>query len=273
VGSLRDRLARRLVLEPLGQVAITRLNQLRRSVGLRPVHGIEEFFLRAPLLVSYTAEPFEYPRRDWPEQVRMVGPGCWDPPAPPPAWLEDVAGPLVLVTCSSEFQNDGRLVKTALQAFSRGDLTLAVTTAGVDPTPFHSDLAPNVHVARFQPHTALLAQAACVVCHGGMGITQKALAAGVPVCAVPFGRDQFEVARRVQIARAGSMLAASRLRADRLRAAVDQAMACRGGAAQLASTFQAAGGAPAAADGLECLLAASSLHAAGTGEEVEVQWP
>ena len=30
-----------------------------------------------------------------------------------------------------------------------------------------------------------------------MGITQKALAAGVPVCAVPFGRDQFEVARRV----------------------------------------------------------------------------
>ena len=29
-----------------------------------------------------------------------------------------------------------------------------------------------------------------------MGATQKALAHGVPVCAVPFGRDQFEVARR-----------------------------------------------------------------------------
>ena len=45
--------------------------------------------------------------------------------------------------------------------------------------------------ARVSP---ILEIAACVVCHGGMGITQKALAAGVPVCAVPFGRDQPEVA-------------------------------------------------------------------------------
>jgi hypothetical protein len=30
-----------------------------------------------------------------------------------------------------------------------------------------------------------------------LGTTQKALARGVPVCVVPHGRDQFEVARRV----------------------------------------------------------------------------
>ncbi|MCV7070521.1 glycosyltransferase, partial [Mycobacterium rufum] len=47
--------------------------------------------------------------------------------------------------------------------------------------------------------------------HGGMGITQKALARGIPVCAVPFGRDQFEVARRVQVARCGTRLPARRL--------------------------------------------------------------
>ena len=35
------------------------------------------------------------------------------------------------------------------------------------------------------------------VTHGGIGATQKALARGVPVCVVPFGHDQFEVARRV----------------------------------------------------------------------------
>ena len=35
-----------------------------------------------------------------------------------------------------------------------------------------------------------------------MGATQKALARGVPVCVVPYGRDQFEVARRVAVAHA-----------------------------------------------------------------------
>lgn len=40
----------------------------------------------------------------------------------------------------------------------------------------------------------LLERAACGVTYGGIGTTQKALACGVPVCAVPFGRDQLEIA-------------------------------------------------------------------------------
>ena len=56
---------------------------------------------------------------------------------------------------------------------------------------------------------AVLDRAVCVVCHAGMGITQKALAHGVPVVAVPFGRDQPEVARRVEVAGAGVRLPAS----------------------------------------------------------------
>ena len=57
---------------------------------------------------------------------------------------------------------------------------------------------PNARVERFLPHDPIIARAACVVSHGGQGTTQKALAAGVPVCVVPFCRDQFEVARRVE---------------------------------------------------------------------------
>jgi UDP:flavonoid glycosyltransferase YjiC (YdhE family) len=236
------------VLEPIGRVAIPRLNRLRCPLGLPPVRGIAQFFLRPPLLVSCTAERFEYPRTDWPAQVRMVGPGCWDPPAPGPDWLADLAGPLVLVTCSSEFQNDARLAETALASFTGRDVTLAVTTAGVDPAAIRALAGPNARVARFIPHAPLLARATCVVCHGGMSITQKALAAGVPVCAVPFGRDQFEVARRVQVAEAGVKLPAGRLRPSSLRAAVDEAMACTAGAARIAAAFAAAGG-PAARRG------------------------
>jgi UDP:flavonoid glycosyltransferase YjiC (YdhE family) len=81
-----------------------------------------------------------------------------------------------------------------------------------------------------------------------MGATQKALARGVPVCAVPFARDQFEVARRVEVAGAGSRLPAFRLRADRLRAKVRTAMASREGAIRIAGAYRAAGGPAAAAD-------------------------
>jgi UDP:flavonoid glycosyltransferase YjiC (YdhE family) len=58
---------------------------------------------------------------------------------------------------------------------------------------------PNARVEAFLPHGPVLKRAACVVCHGGHGITVGALGAGVPVCAVPFCRDQFDVVRRVEM--------------------------------------------------------------------------
>ena len=99
----------------------------------------------------------------------------------------------------------------------------------------------NARVERFIPHAPVLAHAACAVTHGGMGATQKALAHGVPVCAVPFGRDQLEVARRVEVAGAGTRLPAKRLRPDRLRAKVREAMRLRDGAGRVQQAFAAAG--------------------------------
>jgi UDP:flavonoid glycosyltransferase YjiC (YdhE family) len=119
---------------------------------------------------------------------------------------------------------------------------------------------PNVHVARYVPHTPVLERAICVICHAGMGITQKALAHGVPVVAVPFGRDQPEVARRVEVARAGVRLPANRLTADRIRQAVKTAMSMRPGAEHLAEAFAASGGPTAAADALQALAGAHNPH-------------
>ena len=84
-----------------------------------------------------------------------------------------------------------------------------------------------------------------------MGATQKALARGIPVCVAPFGRDQFEVARRVEVASAGSRLPPWRLRPNRLREKVREAIACRAGAERVAAAFAATGGPPAAADAFE----------------------
>jgi MGT family glycosyltransferase len=251
LGRLRDRLLCPVLFGIYNRQA-AELDAVRAELGAPPVRRIERAMLRAPLLLYMTAEPFEYPRSDWPPSVRMVGPGIWDPPAKSPAWLEEIKRPLVLVTCSTEFQNDGKLAQVALEALSREGVEVVVTTAGVNPSSFTPPA--NARVERFVPHRPFLERAACVVCHGGMGITQKALAAGVPVCVVPFGRDQFDVARHVEVAGAGSRLPASRLRPERLRRAVREAMSKKAGAERIALAFATAGGPNAAGDALEELL-------------------
>ena len=91
-----------------------------------------------------------------------------------------------------------------------------------------------------------------------MGITQKALAAGVPVCVVPFGRDQFEVAGRVVASGAGTAVFPDALDAATLRNAIHDAMKMRPGAERVAAGFARAGGSAAAADALEVLAGTPS---------------
>jgi MGT family glycosyltransferase len=185
--------------------------------------------------------------------VRLVGPALWEPPGPEPEWLATEERPIILVTASTEFQDDAELIRSALEAFAGQPYAIVATTAAHDPGDF--DVPPNARVERYLPHAPILRRAAAVISHGGMGTTQKALAAGVPVCAVPFMRDQFEVARRVEHCGGGTLLPAKRLRPDRLRSAVEGAIACQGGAERVRDAFGRAGGAEAAASALEGLLA------------------
>jgi UDP:flavonoid glycosyltransferase YjiC (YdhE family) len=185
----------------LERIVAPRINEVREQLDMPPLKGAAEMFGRPPLLLYLTAEPFEYPRSDWPSNICMVGPCDWDPPADPPPWLDEVDQPIVLVTTSSEFQDDGRLVRCALEALAGEDVDVVATL----PSENASDITPptNARVFSFLAHTPILKRAACAVTHAGMGATQKALAPGVPVCAVPFGRDQLEVARRVEVAQGG----------------------------------------------------------------------
>jgi MGT family glycosyltransferase len=245
LGRLRDRVLRPVVFGTVERIVVSQLNGVRAELGLEPADATT-MFTRPPLLLYMSAEPFEYPRSDWPANIRLVGPCAWDPPAEPPAWLADVKRPLVLVTTSSEFQDDGRLVRTALEALAEEDVEVVATMPAADASGV--DIPANARLLEFVPHAPLLERATCVITHGGMGATQKAIASGVPVCTVPFGRDQLEVARRVEVSGAGTRLPARRLRPDRLRAKVREAIACRAGAERIAAAFADTGGPAAAAD-------------------------
>lgn len=257
VGRTRDAVLRTTAL-PLFDRLLPPVNRMRRQLGVPTVRHVPDLYMLAPLVLSYTAEPLEYPRPTLPPTVRMVGPGVWDPAEneAEPAWLAALQRPLILVTISTVFQDDARLINTALQALADEPYDVVVTTASLNPAEF--DAPPNAHLHRFVPHSLVIRRAAAVVCHGGMGITQKALLAGVPVCVVPFGRDQLEVARRVVESGAGSTLPAGRLTPTALRKAVREVLQKQSAAGAVAAQLRRAGGADAAAAALEELAASRS---------------
>ncbi len=252
LGRLRDALLRPVLSGSFAKATLPHVNKTRRSVGVAPFRTADEMFTSPALLLYMTAEPFEYRRSDWPSNIRMVGPGAWDPPADTPDWLEQITQPLIMVSTSSEYQDDGRLVRATLDALAAEHVSVLATVPAAD---LHGPIPSNARVERFVPHGPILARADCAITHGGAGATQKALNAGVPVCVVPFGRDQLEVARRVEVADAGAYLARRNLRPDRLRTAIRAAMSKRAGALRVAEGFAATGGATAAADAFEELVA------------------
>jgi MGT family glycosyltransferase len=156
----------------------------------------------------------------------------------------------VLVTCSTDYQHDEALAVAAVEALRHEPVRVLLTLADAYDTVTLPP-AGNVRVERFVPHGPVLEHAAAVVCHAGMGIVHKAVAAGVPIAAVPFGRDQPEVARRVVEAGAGVRLPARKLTPERLRAAVRQAMTMRPAAQAAGARLRAAGGAQRFVDAVE----------------------
>jgi UDP:flavonoid glycosyltransferase YjiC (YdhE family) len=251
LGPLRDR--------ALGLVAggfdrrfrLPAVNAGRTAADLPALARVADSRYRAPLTLYFTATPFDYPRR-LPASALPIGAALWDPPPAVAVELPAGARPLVLVACSSEFQDDGAIAAAALAGL-RDRHRLVVTTAGVDPAGLGDP--GEALVDRFLPHAEILPHADAVVCHGGMGVTQKALSFGVPVCVVPWGRDQLDVAAHVVEAGAGTRVSRRRLSPARLAAAVEAARACRPGAARVKAGYEATGGASAAADALEALLA------------------
>lgn len=249
-GRLRDGLGWALVERSFDRLVLAELNQVRAALGAPPLAHAHELFTRPPLLLYMTSEDFDHRRSDWPANVVFVGPCAWDPPPRElPAGLGTVEAPLILVTTSTDFQDDGRLVGVALDALADEPCHVVATL----PAASMGELRPaaNATVEPFIPHGPVLARASCAITHGGMGATQKALAHGVPVCAVPFGRDQFEVARRVVTAHAGTQLHPWRLRPDSLRAKVRQATVRRPGAERIARSFEASGAGRQAAEVFE----------------------
>ena len=188
--------ARTALMARLFDKGLDRLNEVRSANGVAPVASVLESFERADRLLLMTSRAFEYETFSPPPNVRLVGPRLDDP-----AWAGEwtpPAGddPLVLVGMSSTFMDHAEVLQRATSAL--GDLPVRglVTTGPAIPVDA-IDAPANVTVVRRAPHSEVLRHASAVVTHAGHGTVIKSLAAGVPVVAVPLGRDQLDNAARV----------------------------------------------------------------------------
>lgn len=252
-GRLRDAALSPMVTGGVEKLILPKTNAIRASVGLPELGSLTEILKNPPQTVVATAEPLEYHRDNWGDRMALIGPCAAEPVVTDiPDWLDAIDRPIVLVSTSSERQNDAELVIATVDALRDEPVHVVATLpAGI---PEELTATANATVRQFIPHSLVLGRAVCAVTHGGMGVTQKALAHGVPVCAVPYGRDQFEVARRVEMSRSGTRLPAQRISVARLRNKIHTAMAMTAGARRVADGFARAGGAARGADLAERML-------------------
>ncbi len=195
LGRARDATVNRVMLR-LFDKRLDTLNEARRANGLAPAGSVLENFERADRLLLMTSRAFESESFTAPPTVSVVGPrladparaGEWSPPAG-----DD---PLVLVGMSSTYMDHADALQRVATAL--GELPVrGLVTTGPSISPDAIDAPANVTVVERAPHREVLKNAAAVVTHAGHGTVIKSLAAGVPVVAVPLGRDQLDNAARV----------------------------------------------------------------------------
>jgi len=156
--------------------------------------------------------------RDWPPEVRVVGPLAWEPPA---ADVESPPGdaPLVLIAPSTAQDPEHRLLRAALAGLAREPVRVLATWNGRLP-PGPLPVPANARAVDWLSYSRTMPGCAAVVCHAGHGTMARALAAGVPVVAVPAAGDMGENAARLDWAGAGVRLPWRLLSPTTLRLAV-----------------------------------------------------
>jgi len=209
------------------------------------------------LVIAFTTAALVGPDAAIGDRYALVGPSIGTRAASPQfpwGWI-DPARRLVLVSLGTVNRDAGdRFFRTVIEALEplSGELQ-AVLVAPPEKFP-----APPEHVLvrELVPQLDLLAHVAAVVSHAGHNTVCEAFAHGVPLVVAPIRDDQPIIAQQVVDAGAGLRVRYGRVGPDELRRALTAVLddrAFRAAARRVGASFDAAGGAAAAADRLEKL--------------------
>jgi UDP:flavonoid glycosyltransferase YjiC (YdhE family) len=213
----------------------------------------------ADLVLHATDQVFDYGFDRLPPRHHYVGPlGIWEPALAVPKYLDEPGPPWVLVTISSQLQDDLPLLEAALDAISGRELRV-VATVGTDRKPEEvASLPANARVERTVSHASALERVSVLVSHAGHGSVMKALWLGVPMVLVPWGRDQPGVAARAEALGTATVLDRNAIDAETISTAIDRCLTneqMHAAASQHHGRLAATAPQVVAADHVETLLA------------------
>ncbi len=184
------------------------LNEARATQGLAPLDHVLDLFDRSDRLLLAINSAFDFPADDLPANVRYIGPlldtAEWSQPWTAP-WPQGSDRARALVSFSTTNQNQADALQRAVNAVAGiGMVGVATIGPGLEGVTLH---APNnVTLLPSAPHDAVMKDISLVVTHGGHGTVSRALWHGLPLLVMPMGRDQDDIASRVQAHGAGLTL-------------------------------------------------------------------
>lgn len=185
------------------------LNEARSRLRIAPCNHVLELFDRPARLLIAMSAAFDFPADFLPRNVRYIGPlldtSDWSRPWIF-SWPRGSDRPRALVSFSTTNQDQADALQRTFNAIGRIRMD-AVATLG-PALEEHSLHAPaNVILLPSAPHDAVMKEVSLVVTHGGHGTVSRALLHGLPLLVMPMGRDQNDIAARVEACGAGLTLA------------------------------------------------------------------
>ncbi len=253
LGAARDRLfdgmSRRFTA-----VGLPVLNQVRAEHGLTPLDSWEDQLLGVHAIYVMTAPELDFSSKaQLPANVHYVGPAFepfpndWESP-----WPEENTDPLVLISFSTSYMDQGDLAQRVLDAVA-GLRVRALLTAGPALDTSRLRIPGNARSVAFVPHRTVLPHASLVITHAGWQTVNAALADGVPLVCIPDARDQPDNAARVVFVNAGvrtsKKSSPAKLRSVIAKALEDQSI--KQGARAMADALARSDGVSVIADELE----------------------
>ena len=212
----------------------------------------------ADLVLHATDQVFDLGFDRLPPRHHYVGPlGTWEPPATPPAYLDETGDPWVLVSISSQLQDDLSLAAMALEALADRPLRVVATLGPGHHRRELSAVPPNARIEGTISHSSVLERAILLISHAGHGSVMKALWKGRPMVLVPWGRDQPGVAARAQALGVAEVVPRAEATSTALSAAIDRVLASeamRESCTREATRLRGTNPPTAAADLVEALL-------------------
>ena len=186
------------------------MNALRARHGLSALgNDLRRVYSDADHLLIPDVEQL-FPLEAGAQPRSYLGPLFWSTTGPLPPWWGETTPPslptvFVSLGSSGAIQN----LRVVLKALSSLPVRVLASTAGAD---LGMAVPENVRMAAYLPGDLTVSRSSLVICNGGSLSTQQALAAGVPVLAIPSNMDQFFNMRPIQERGAGRVIRADRLR-------------------------------------------------------------